>query len=167
MSIRDLISWDRPFNIPVRRENIDPSLSSLQGEMNRLFERFYNGSLAHLTDWEQKLPSAPALDVTENGKAFRVRTELASIDPEDVDVEISGGFLTIKGEKEEESGDEDENYLRREISYGSFCRTVSLPETADSARAEARFKNGVLTVTVPKKAEAIQEARKLQIKKAA
>lgn len=167
MTIRELIHWDRPLNLSVRQGDIKNSLTSLQDEMNRLFEHFYSGAQLRLTDWNKLAPATPAVNISENGKAFKVKVELAGMNPEDVEIEATEGYLTLKGEKEEESQEEDENYLRQEISYGAFYRTIALPESADGKRAEASFKNGVLTVTVPKKAEAVEKAKKLQIKKAA
>ena len=96
-----------------------------------------------------------------------MKAELAGMQPEDVEVNVTDGFLTIKGEKKEEKEEKDENYLRRETSYGSFQRTIALPETANTEKAEATFRNGVLSIEVPKKAEAVQKPKKLQIKKAA
>src|ERR1035437_10389729 len=103
MTIRELIHWDRPSNVSVREGNLGESMASLQEEMNRLFSHFYNGSLARLTDWDVKTAATPAVNVTENGKSFSVKVELAGMKPEDVEVEMTEGYLTIKGEKEEES----------------------------------------------------------------
>jgi HSP20 family protein len=167
MTMRELIHWNRPTNISISEGGLGLSLASLQEEMNRLFEHFYSGTQVRLTDWDKASVSAPAVNISENGKAFKVKVELAGISPDDVELEITDSYLTIKGEREEETKEEDENYLRQEISYGSFYRTIALPESADSKRAEASFKNGVLTIAVPKKAEAVQNPKKLQIKKAA
>jgi HSP20 family protein len=136
--------------------------------MNRLFEHLYKGSEVYLTKWDKEFRStAPAINIIENGDSFRIDAELPGIPPEGVDVSVGSGFLTIKGEKKEEKEEKDENYIRRESSYGSFYRQISLPETANCDKAEASFKNGVLTVKVPKKAGAIQQTKKLQIKKVA
>ena len=167
MTIRELIHWDRPSNVSIRQKNLGPSLVTLQEEMNRLFEHLYSGVQLHLTDWDKKAPAMPAVNISESRGAFKVKVELAGMSPDDVDVEITDGYLTLKGEREEETKEEDENYLRQEMSYGSFYRTIALPETADCKKAEASFKNGVLTIAVPKKAEAIEKPKKLQIKKAA
>ncbi|MBI3440444.1 MAG: Hsp20/alpha crystallin family protein [Proteobacteria bacterium] len=167
MTIRDLINWERPFNIPISRSNdLLPSFASLQEDMNRLFERFYRGSEVYLTNWD-KATTIPAVNIAENGNSFRIEAELPGMPPESIDVSVSGNMLTIKGEKKEEKEEKDENYIRRESSYGSVYRQIILPEAANGEKADASFKNGVLTVTVPKKAEAVQQSKKLQIKKAA
>ena len=168
--ISELMHWNRPSSISVRKGlDVGSSLATLQEEMNRLFDHFYTGTQLYLTDWDKKLATAPAVNVVEDGSSFKVEAELAGMDPKNVDVEIAGGYLTLKGERKEEKEERKEggNYLRQEISYGSFLRTIALPETADSDKAKASFKNGILTVTVPKKAEAQQKPRKIEIKVAA
>lgn len=167
MTIQDLIQWKRPFNIPVRQKNrYGRSLVSLQDEMNSLFDDFFSENA--LRSWEgQPGINFPAIDVIENEKDFKVKAEIAGYDPQEIDVSVADGYLTVSGERKEEDEEKEDNYLRREMSYGSFQRTVSLPETADCDNAEASFKNGIVTIEVPKKAEAIKKARKLAIKNAA
>ena len=169
MTLRDLMNWERPFGIPVQQGgSLMPSFASLQEEMNRLFEHLYKGTEMYMPKWDkEKFVTTPSVNVIESGSSFRVETELPGIPPESVEVSVSGGYLTIRGEKKEDKEEKDEHYIRRESFYGSFYRQVALPETANSDKAEASFKNGILTVTVPKKAEAVQQPRKLQIKKAA
>lgn len=168
--ISELMHWNRPSSIFVRKgSEIGSSLASLQEEMNRLFEHFYTGTQLYLTDWDKKLAASPAVNVVEDGSGFKVEAELAGMDPKNVEIEITGGYLTLKGERKEEKEEKKEggSYLRQEISYGSFLRTVALPETADGDKAKASFKNGILTITVPKKAEAQQKPRKIEIRTAA
>lgn len=170
MSIRELVHWSRPLGISVRRKADSwGSLSALQDEMNNFFDRLYSGLNVRLTDWDGS--DVPAVNIKENEKSFSVKAELPGIDPKDVDVEVTDGFLTIRGrrseEKEEKEEEKDYSYIRREISEGYFQRTIALPETADCDRADASFKNGILAVSVPKKPEALQKPKKLQIKKAA
>ena len=166
--IRDLIQ--SPASLIVQKgSDVSRSLSTLQTEMNRLFDHFYSGTQVYLTDWDKKLADLPAVNVVEDGVSFKVEAELAGMDPKNVDVEVANGRLTLKGERKEEVTEKNEgsNYLRQEISYGSFTRTIALPETADGDKAKASFKNGVLTVTVPKKPEAQQKPKKIEIKTAA
>ena len=134
-----------------------------------MFNHFLTGMNLRLTDWDEKLPVAPSVNIVENGDSFKIEAELAGMNPKDVELEITGGYLALKGERKEEKKEEKEdgNYLRQEISYGSFVRTVALPETADGENAKASFKNGILTVTVPKKPEAVQKPKKIEIRTAA
>lgn len=165
MTIRELINWGRPFRLPViQKGRYERSLASLQDDVHRLFEGFFER--ASPTAWFG-YDSFPSVDIIENDKDFKIKAEMPGIDPDKVEVSVTEGFLTIKGERKEETEEKDENYLRREMSYGSFQRTIALPATAESAKAEASFKNGILTVQILKKAEALKKPTKLPIKKAA
>lgn len=143
------------------------SMTGLQQEMNRVFDRFYNGMQVRMTDWDSLPAAAPAINVTETADSYKVEAALPGMEAKDVKVEAAGGVLTISGEKREEKKEEVESYLRQEISYGAFLRSVSLPDIADGDKAKAEFRNGILTVTVPKKAEAVKKARKIDVKQAA
>ena len=105
----------------------------------------------------------PETDIIENGKAFKICIELPGLEEKDVEVSINENYLTISGEKKEKHDTENENSVVRECSYGTFSRTIQLPETADAGKAEAHFNNGVLTVKLPKKAAAIEGMRTLKI----
>lgn len=166
--LNELMPWSRPSRLSIGRGgDIGTTLVALQQEMNQLFENFFSGRPPSMTEWRQDSISAPAINIVENGDSFKMEAELSGLDPKDVDVEVANGFLTIKGERREEKKDEKENYLRHEISYGSFLRTVPLPAAADGDRAKAAFKNGILTVTVPKRPEALQKPKKIEVKAAA
>lgn len=165
--IRDMLPWNLSAPVAVRRGEMPFSLASLQNEMNRLFEHYYHGMQVRLTDWEALPPSAPAINVSETEDTFKVEAALPGIDAKDVKVETAGGVLSISGERKEEKQEKEGSYLRQEMSYGSFIRSVTLPETADGTKAKAEFRNGILTVTVPKKAEAIQKPQKIDVKQAA
>lgn len=169
--IRDLMKSTRPSTVNVRQGDIGFSLSSLQEEMNRMFEHLYNGMQVRLTDWDALPDMTLPINVTEAADSIKVEAALPGIESKNVSVEIAGGLLTIKGErqeeKEEKKSEKGESFLRREISCGLFERVVRLPETVDGDKAQAQFRNGILTVTVPKKAEAIQKMRKIEVKEAA
>lgn len=165
MSLSELMTWNRSKNLPIHKDKFSLSVASFQEEINKLFENFFgNGFSANITSSYQ---NAPAIDILEAEKEFKVKAELAGINPDDVEVSVTDSYLTVKAEKTKECEEKDENFLRREISYGSFKRVIALPEDADSDKADATFKNGVLTITIPKKAEAAQKSKKLEVKKAA
>lgn len=168
MAVSDLIHWGRPFNIPVRQnDNFGRSLMSLQDDMNRLIQDFFGEESSSPVSWGEGFGRFPSLDVVENDKGFKIKAELPGIDPENVELSVGEGCLTLKGQREQEKEEKGEDYLRHELSYGSFQRTVALPESADCDKADASFKNGILTVQVPKKETAMKKPKKLQIKKAA
>jgi len=109
----------------------------------------------------------PAVNVYEEKDHVVVETPLAGIDPEKVEVEIEDNVLKISGHTEAKSEveDKDKHYYRREIRSGSFFRTVALPKAVDGGKAEATFKNGILTIRVPKLEEA--KPRSIKIKTSA
>lgn len=141
---------------------------SFHDEMDRLFERFSKGfgvpAFEPFFSRDIEL-AAPVVDVVEDDKAFTVTAELPGIDEKDVDVTVSGGVLTIKGEKKKEREEKDKNHYLSERSYGSFERAFSLPEGVDQDKIAANFAKGVLTVTLPKNAEA-QKSKKIEVKAA-
>jgi HSP20 family protein len=170
--IRELMHWNRPSSILIRKaDSLGSALASVQEDMNRALERFYNGLQVHLTDWDDKAPAAPLVNVTETADGYRLEAEMAGTEPRNVEVEAAGGAITIRGERVQEKDEKKEeagcSRLRQEISYGSFLRTVALPEAADCEKAKASFRNGILTVQVPKKPEALQKPRKIEVKTAA
>lgn len=92
----------------------------------------------------------PAIDVSENENEYKVRAELPGLDKKDIDISLTDGILTIKGEKKEEKNTEKENYHFRETRFGSFTRSLRLPDDASVDNVDATFANGVLNITVPK-----------------
>ncbi|MCC6739384.1 MAG: Hsp20/alpha crystallin family protein [Planctomycetia bacterium] len=96
---------------------------------------------------------APALDISEDKGSLRITAELPGLDKKDIAIEVKEGILTIRGEKKMEEESKDRNYHRIERRYGSFYRALALPETVDTAKIEASFKNGVLTLAMPKREE--------------
>ena len=134
-------------------------LSSARREMDRVFDRYFNQptTAQGLAVW------APAVDVRETNDALQVTAELPGLRPEDVNVTVENGVLTIGGEKKQEiqEGKEDENYYLFERRYGRFERSFTLPRTVNADQVKARFENGILTVSLPKAEEA--KPRKVQI----
>jgi len=122
-----------------------------------LFEPFRRGEMGWKT---------PAVDVVEKEKAYEITAELPGMDESNIDVKFSDGTLTIKGEKREEKEEKKKDYYLSERRYGSFQRSFSVPDGVDGDKIEAGFKNGVLTVTLPKTPEAQKSEKKIAIKKA-
>jgi len=122
-------------------------LTTLRRDMDRMWDRFF-GEDRGLTKWRDGW--SPSLDISETKDNLIVKTELAGVDPKEVNISIRGDVLTIKGEKKEEKDEKDENYHLVESSYGSFCRSVRLPVEVDQNKIKARCKDGVLKITLPK-----------------
>lgn len=104
----------------------------------------------------------PAVDIKEEEQRFVIHVDVPGIDPKEVEVFMENGVLTIKGERQSESQSDSNNYKRVERVYGSFYRRFSLPDTADAEGIFATGKNGVLEITIPKKAAA--QPRRIEIK---
>jgi len=121
--------------------------ADLKREMSRLFEHFLDTPWTEVTalgDW------TPALDVTEGKDAITVKAELPGVEPKEIAVTLEGDMLTIKGEKEEKKEEKDERHHRVERTWGAFVRSVRLPAPVDGSKVTAAFKNGVVTITLPK-----------------
>jgi len=104
------------------------------------------------------------MDLEETEKEYRITAELPGMEEKDVEVLLAGNTLTLKGEKKEEKEEKGKSFYHVERSYGTFQRTVPLPEGIDLKKIDAEFKNGVLTVKLPKTAEAKTKGRKVPIK---
>jgi HSP20 family protein len=153
---------------PSQTGSLEP-LRSLRGEMDRLFDRFSRGfGLPSLEPfWSSEVEfETPAVDLTEDDKAFTITAELPGIDEKEIDVTVSGGMLVIKGEKKQEKEEKNKNYYVSERSYGAFQRSFSLPEGVDQDKIAADFSRGVLTVTLPKSADAQKAQKKIEVKTA-
>jgi HSP20 family protein len=165
--------------LPVKTEKVSAlrPFEGLRREVDRLFEDFAGGLWRSpfgrsFFDVEPgwRSPSTmgmmPAVDVTETEKAYEVQAELPGIDEKNVEVKVTDGVLTIKGEKQEEKEEKKKDYYLSERSFGSFQRTFQIPNGVDLDKIEANFKKGVLTVTLPKSAEAQKAEKKITVKSA-
>jgi HSP20 family protein len=122
-------------------------MAGLKGELDRLFDRFW---VADLPDWPGFGERMPKLDVAESKDAFLVKAEIPGIDPKEIGLTLEGDILTIKGEKKLEKEEKYDHYYRMETGYGAFARAIPLPVPVEAANVTATFKNGVLTVKLPK-----------------
>jgi HSP20 family protein len=165
MNMRDLIPWGRnPQTTPSRyREEGDPFMT-LHREMNRLFDDVFRGfdmapfgslsGVGRMAGW-------PSVEVSETDKDLRISAELPGLDEKDIEVLVSDGVLTIRGEKKSEFEDYERAFSER--TYGRFERRIPLRQDVDEDKVEAAFKNGVLTITVPKTAQAAPQAKRIAI----
>jgi HSP20 family protein len=140
---------------------------SFRGEMDRLFDRFGFPSLRRMFDMEPAFTfSMPAIDMSEDEKAYKISAELPGLDANDVDVSVSGNMLVLKGEKRQEKEEKDKNYYFSERAYGSFQRAFELPASVDRDKVAADFSKGVLTITLPKTPETQKPQKKIEVKSA-
>lgn len=143
-----IMSWE-PFR----------NLSSLQEQVNRLFESSFpsRGDESTLTAW------APSVDVYETENELVIKADLPDVAEKDPDVRVENHMLTIHGERKFEQNVKEENYLRMERSYGSFSRSFSLPNSVDTQAIKAEYKDGVLNITLPKRAESKPKQVKIAV----
>lgn len=146
------------------------SLAHFHREMNQLFDSFVGGLDRNLprqgSFFSNSLTKGllrPTLDVGVNDKEYSIKVEIPGVDQKDVKLEVSGNTLVIKGEKKQEKEDKQKDYYRMERSYGSFQRMLSLPEDADQDSIKASFKNGILTITMARKALPGTDAKRIVI----
>jgi HSP20 family protein len=110
--------------------------------------------------------NTPAVDVAEKADAYEITAELPGMDEKNVEVKLANEMLTIKGEKKEDKEEKEKDYYLSERRYGSFQRSFRIPEGVDTDKIEATFQNGILTVMLPKKAEAQKSEKKVEVKAA-
>jgi HSP20 family protein len=145
--MNSIIRWD-PFR----------NISALQEHVNRLFEsNFSHNAHSTLTAW------APSVDVYETENELVIKADLPEVVEKDLDVRIENNMLSIRGERKFEQEVKEESYLRMERSYGSFSRSFSLPNTVDTQAIKAEYADGVLTVTLPKRAESKPKQVKINV----
>jgi HSP20 family protein len=155
--------------IPVGRQRdvarVDHPFFSLQREIDRLFDDFTRGfpSFGTLGDSVNKM--LPTMDVSETDKEIEITAELPGLEEKDVQVNLADNVLTIRGEKKAEKEETEKDYRLLERSYGSFERSLELPENVDAGAIKATIDKGVLKVVVPKPAPA--QVKKVEVKAAA
>lgn len=169
------IKIQRDANVPTPepQETWAP-LATLREEIDRLFDDFgpshwrrplsrrMIGRFPSNIEWRL----SPAVEVVECDGEYSLTAELPGLAPEDIEIRLTDGMISVRGEKSEERKEEKEDYILSERRYGSFHRTVPLPSGVDSSAIAAQFSNGVLTVTMPKSKEAKSKERKVEVKAA-
>ena len=136
-------------------------LNRLRNQLNQLFEQELSifddeGSEIATTDW------SPSVDIKEEDDKYIFIADIPGVDPKDIEVTAEKGVLTVKGEREQEKKEEKKNYKRVERSWGNFYRRFSLPDNAETDKIDAKSKNGVLEITIPKSEAA--KPRKVTVK---
>jgi HSP20 family protein len=157
----DLIPWNRK-----RRGSLEPmehSLARFHDEIDRVFDRFYHEPFAlSLSPLDWTRGAFPRLDIAESDEHVTVTVELPGMKAEDVEIDVTGNMLTLRGEKREEKEEKGRDYRYTERQFGSFSRTVQLPSTVDAEKVDASFKDGVLTIKLERRPEA--RPRKIKVR---
>lgn len=143
--------------IPWRGRN---EVERFKGDIDRLFDDFFIrsplGRSFERGDW------MPAVDMSENEKQIVVHAEVPGMDAKDIDISLNGRVLTMKGERKQEQEEKEKNYYRIERKYGSFSRSFELPADVDANKVKAKYKDGVLTLNLPKTKG--QSVKKIEVK---
>jgi HSP20 family protein len=165
-------------SVPVRQETRAESrlpalapwsrLGTMRDEIDRLFGSFEPAAWFDRSFLMPAVPDmlVPAMDLTENGSGYTLKMELPGIEPGKVDVKLANGSLTVSGEKTEETKEDADDYHLSERRWGSFRRSVRLPDDVDREHIEASHANGVLTISLPKSAEAKAAEKTIKVKAA-
>lgn len=167
MSVRDLIPWGRSDNqapTVFRDEDRSPFLS-LHREVNRLFDdvfRSFDSRLPAFSSLSSFAAAWPNVEISETDKEIRVSAEVPGLEEKDIEVLLDDGVLTLKGEKRSETEDKDKHFSER--FYGRFERRIPLGVDVEEEKIDARFKNGVLSIVLPKSAKAQSQVKRIAIK---
>jgi HSP20 family protein len=163
MAIRDLIPWGGGRDLTVRRGEESNPFLALHRQVNRLFDDAFRGfDLTPVSNdrWFDRAAGWPTIEVSETDKDVKVTAELPGLDEKDVQLELANGVLSIKGEKRTETEDKDRLFSER--YYGRFERRIPVDDV-DQDKVSAAFKNGVLTVTMPKLPEIQSQVKRIAI----
>lgn len=168
--------------VPVKTEKSPAAMpqmwrpfEGLRREVDRLFDEFDGGlwrspfrssffDVAPFRRAEAMFTAVPAVDVSETDRAYEITAEMPGMEEKNIEVKVANGVLTIKGEKQEDKEEKKKDYYMRERSFGSFERNFQVPEGVETDKIEANFKNGVLSVTLPKSAAAQKAEKKITVK---
>ena len=141
-------------------EQLIEPFNQLRSEVDRIFDSFP----VRMPSFRfARIATVPAIDMSETEKAYKITAELPGMDPENVDVTFDDGLLRIAGEKREQRDEDEQGYRFSERNYGAFERLVQLPSAAQVQKIKAKFRNGVLTVTIPKDAKAAAKSKRIPI----
>lgn len=164
--LRDLVPgrFDRMTGMVPAWGDRDP-IMGLHRDVDRLFDEFRRSLGAPVTQDERGLNSllAPRIDVVEGDQEVRVEAELPGLSEKDIDVSYADGVLTIQGEKTADTEDDSGRWYLRERVHGRFHREIPLGLKVEEDKIDATFKNGILTVTLPKTAESRTEAKRIPV----
>ena len=146
------------------RWNPNPEMSTVANQMERLFDQMLGQGLRRSSE-ERSLRGAwmPAINILEKDDAILISADLPGLHAEDVEVTVEEGVLTIRGERKLEEANEGETYHRVERLYGVFERSFTLSNSVDTTKIDARFKNGEMTLTLPKREESKPRTVKITV----
>lgn len=147
------------------RKEVEHYITQMQRDMEKMFtdlRRNWDFQVEEASKFMKKF--IPSLNVSEDDQKIFIRVDLPGVEPKDVNISLENNTLVIEGEKKEEKKSEKEEFKLLESAYGHFKRVIALPEIIDSSKVEATYKNGILTVVLPKKEDIQKSKQKINIK---
>lgn len=150
----NLIPWKTKRERLNGSDTLETTLSRVRGEIDDLFDRVFRNPLDMGSSLISRTPWGLRMDLAESDNEVTVKAELPGVDPKDIEINVTGNLLTIRGEKKQDREERGRGYRFLERQYGGFHRGIQLPTTVDSEKVNAEYKNGVLTVTMAKHPEA-------------
>jgi len=142
----------------IKSGSIKGELERMRREMDRIWDRFSRESSTYERDWN------PSLDLMETEDSLVAEIEVPGINPDDIDISVTPDMLTVTGEKKQETGEQKKNYHIMERAHGRFSRSITLPTAVNPERVEARYKDGILTITMGKRQTA--KGKRIEVKTA-
>jgi HSP20 family protein len=155
------MAWELTTWEPFRELAPFREFERMRRDMDRFWDSFLEGGLRRRP--EEGMEWTPSLDVAETKNQLVVKAEVPGMDPKDIDISLSDGVLTIKGERKQEKEEKEEDYHLIERSYGTFSRSIRLPKEVQRDKISASYKDGVLKVTLPKSEEAKKKEVKIKV----
>lgn len=167
MSVTQLIPWNHNHHGLVRSDSHDPFFA-LQREVNRLFDDMWSDFDAPLATGSAMMGTGwPNFDLVEQDKAFLLKAEVPGLDEKDIDIRCVDNTLILRGERKHENAGKDGDYRYSERQYGRFERRIPLSVEVEAEKASAVLRNGILTITLPKAAQATNPGFRIPVSKAA
>jgi HSP20 family protein len=160
----NMVPWRHKREERMEEGGMGAPLARFRNEMDNLFERFFGEGWGPgmLESLPARLGCGPRIDLAETENEITVRAELPGVEPNEVNAEVMGNTLMIRGEKKQHKEEKRESYFYVERQYGTFNRRVELPSTVDPHKVNATYKNGVLTITMAKRPDS--KAKRITVK---
>jgi HSP20 family protein len=152
--------------VPVQHSRDEEALLDIRSKMNRILDEFFSRPLAlgsFLDDFAFSAGFTPRLDIAETEKEITISAELPGLEPEDIHLTLDHNNLTISGEKQAEKEEKGKRFYRMERSYGSFYRSIPLPDEVDENKIDASYKRGVLKIRLPKTVQSQRKSKRIPI----
>lgn len=163
MVFQEMVPWRKGRTMGVRGDTLP--LTALHRRLDRMFDDFFGDfGLTPAGTSNRTVDFVPRMDVSESEKEYTLTAELAGLNEKDVDITLQDNVLTVQGEKKGERDEKNGRWSLTERSYGTFSRSIALPAEVEEDKIEASFKDGVLTVRLPKSEVQEPKAKKITIK---